>query len=110
MPSSLGSSSIARIEADPSVAAEIVEFDAEMGKLLHLGLRGEAEIVPMRPARFRRLLAKYLGPEEASWNAWFIDNIACIDDPEGRLIRLIPESRFTNNVSFFRTGPEVLAP
>jgi hypothetical protein len=37
----------------------------------------------MEPARFRRLLARYLGPEPDSWNPWFIQEIAAIDDPEG---------------------------
>jgi len=110
MPSSTGSSTIARLAQDDRVAAEIVDFDNAGGRLLHLGLRGRCEVLAMEPARFRRLLAKYLGPDPATWNPWFIDNIACIDDPNGRLIRLAPDSVFTNNVSFFRTGPEVLAP
>ena len=59
----------------------------------------------MDPARFRRLLARYLGSDEATWNRWFISEVARIDDPDGRLIRLVPESVFTNDVSYFRTGP-----
>jgi hypothetical protein len=47
----------------------------------------------MSPPRFRRLLAKYLGPDEERWNAWFVDTIARIDDPDGRLIRLDPDER-----------------
>lgn len=110
LPSSAGASSVARIVRDPRVAAEIVEFDNAAGVLLHLGFRGRAEVVAMDPGRFRRLLAKYLGPEPATWNRWFIDEIACIDDPAGRFIRVDPESTFTNNVSFFRTGPDVIPP
>ena len=105
MPGSAKGSSVRRIEADPRCAVEIVEFDAAAGVLLHLGLRGRASVEPMDPARFRRLLARYLGPDEAAWNPWFIERIACIDDPGGRLIRLAPDSVFTNDVSYFRTGP-----
>ena len=105
MPGSTGGSSVRRIEADPRCAVEIVEFDAAAGVLLHLGLRGRASVEPMDPARFRRLLARYLGPDEAAWNSWFIEEIARIDDPAGRLIRLAPEGVFTDDVSFFRTGP-----
>ncbi len=110
MPSTTSSSTTGRIAEDPRIAAEIVEFDNEAGILLHMGLRGKAEVLPMDAARFRRLLAKYLGPKEADWNPWFIDEVAQIDDPEGRLIRLKPDSVFTNNVSFFRTGPDLAWP
>ncbi len=100
-----GGSSTRRLTDDPSCAVEIVRFDNAAGVLLHLGLRGRAEVRPMDQARFRRLLAKYLGPDEATWNPWFIERIARIDDPDGRMVRLAPDSIFTNNVSYFRTGP-----
>ncbi len=102
--------SVARLEADPRCAVEIVHFDNPGGVLLHLGLRGVAEVRAMEPALFRRLLCKYLGPDEATWNPWFIENVAAIDDPDGRLIRLVPDSVFTNNVSYFRTGPGLAWP
>lgn len=105
MPSATSSSSTARLAADPRAAVEIVKFDAAEGILLHLGLRGRAEVVPMDVPLFRRLLAKYLGADEAGWNPWFIANVARFDDPDGRFVRLVPDSIFTNNVSFFRTGP-----
>ena len=98
------SSSAQRIARDPRVSVEIVEYDNAAGVLLHLGLRGRARVVPMDPDLFRRLLHRYLGPE-AEWNPWFIEKVERIDDPEGRLIRLEPESIFTNDVSYFRTGP-----
>ena len=107
---STDSSSVRRLGADGRCAIEIVKFDNEAGILLHLGLRGVATVVPMNPDRFRRLLTKYLGPEEEGWNPWFIEMIARIDDPEGRLIRMVPDSFFTNNVSYFRTGPDLAWP
>ncbi|MEM6306063.1 MAG: pyridoxamine 5'-phosphate oxidase family protein [Pseudomonadota bacterium] len=105
--SDTGSSS-QRILADPRVSVEITDYDNAAGRLLHLGLRGRAEIIPMDGDLFRRLLDRYLGARE-TWNAWFIDTIAAIDDPSGRLIRLVPQSVFTNNVSYFRTGPDFAA-
>lgn len=102
--------SVRRLTADPRCAVEIVRFDNAAGILLHLGLRGRATVVPMDAARFRRLLAKYLGPDQGAWNPWFIDNVARIEDPDGRMIRLAPASFFTNNVSYFRTGPELAWP
>jgi hypothetical protein len=105
-----GSSSVRRLARDPRCAVEIVHYDNARGILAHLGLRGRATVGPMESPRFRRLLGKYLGPHEARWNAWFVDNIARIDDPEGRLIRFDPDSVFTNNVSYFRTGPDLAWP
>jgi hypothetical protein len=109
MLSSADGSTVKRIEREPRCAVEIVHFDNEAGILLHLGLRGSATIEPMSPDRFRRLLHKYLG-SEVGWNPWFIDNVAEIDHPEGRMIRLAPATMFTNNVSFFRTGPDLAWP
>jgi hypothetical protein len=103
-------SSVQRLLRDPRCAVEIVHYDNAGGVLAHLGLRGRATVEAMSPLRFRRLLAKYLGPEEADWNAWFVRTIARIDDPEGRFIRLAPESVFTNNVSHFRSGPDLAWP
>ena len=104
-----GTRSVQRLRQDPRCAVEIVHFDNPAGVLLHLGLRGAATVEPMDADRFRRLLHKYLGAED-TWNPWFIENIATIDDPEGRLIRLKPDSVFTNNVSYFRTGPDLAWP
>jgi len=86
-----GNASVGRIAADPRVAVEIVHYDNAGGVLRHLGFRGRAGIVSMNPDLFRRLLTRYLGPREA-WNDWFIDEIARIEDPSGRLIRLVPET------------------
>ncbi|MBL8578751.1 MAG: pyridoxamine 5'-phosphate oxidase family protein [Mesorhizobium sp.] len=104
-----GGGAVGRLQRDPRCAVEIVDFDNEAGILLHCGLRGEASVEPPSSARFRRLLRKYLGQEEL-WNRWFIENIAQIDDPTNRMIRLAPSSIFTNNASFFRTGPDFAWP
>ena len=99
------SSSMRRVLNDPRVAVEIIDYDNRQGIMRHLGLRGRATVEAMNAALFRRLLSRYLGPEEADWNPWFVESVARISDPSGRLIRLVPDSVFTNNVSFFRTGP-----
>lgn len=60
--------------------------------------------------RFRRLLAKYLGPVKAARNPCFIENIACIGDFEGRMVRVVPETIVAKDVSCFKTGPELARP
>ena len=109
MLSDASSSSSRRILNDPRVAVEIIDYDNSHGILRHLGMRGRATVEMMNQALFRRLLSRYLGSDEAGWNPWFIENVARISDPSGRLIRLVPSSIFTNNVSFFRTGPSLAA-
>jgi hypothetical protein len=108
IPATEGGSSARRLRHDPRCAVEIVEFDGPGGILLHLGMRGRGEVMATRPALFRRLLGKYLGPEDG-WNPWFIDTVARIDAPDTRLIRMSPDSTFTSNVSYFRTGPALAA-
>jgi len=39
-----------------------------------------------------------------------IEAIAEVDDYTNRWIRLVPQSTFTNNVSYFRTGPALARP
>ena len=110
IPGGARGSSVGRLQREPRCALEIVHHDNAAGVLAHLGYRGRASVEPMSPPRFRRLLAKYLGPDEAAWNLWFVGSVARIDDPDGGLIRMVPDSTFTNNVSFFRTGPELAWP
>jgi hypothetical protein len=100
-----GGSAVKRLHADPRCAVELVHFNRDKGHLLHLGLRGSASIAPMDAERFRRLLDRYLGEDRSRWNAWFVENVALIDDPSGRWIRVQPASVYTNNVSYFLTGP-----
>ena len=109
MLSDIGSSSAQRLAETGAVAVEVVDYNNKDGILRHVGLRGFASVEQMNPALFKRLLRRYLGPEKDQ-NKWFIENVARVDDPSGRLIRLAPDSIFTNDVSFFRTGPLVARP
>jgi len=68
------------LQADPRCAVEIVHYDNKGGVLLHLEYRGKATVEKNSAARFKRLLAKYLGADKATWNQWFVENIARIDD------------------------------
>ncbi len=106
MLSDAGASSARRLARDSRASVEIVDYDNPSGRLRHLGLRGTATVEPMDTDLFRRLLTRYLGAQD-TWNPWFIENVAKIDAPEGRLIRLVPDSTFSNDVSYFRTGPDL---
>jgi len=106
MLSDSASSSADRVAARPDIAVEVVQYNNAAGILRHVGLRGRATVEAMDPNLFRRLLERYLGAPD-TWNAWFIEQVAQPDAPSGRLIRLAPDSIFTNDVSYFRTGPRL---
>lgn len=106
---SAGNSSTQRLIENPACAVEIVDYDNTVGILRHLGLRGRATVEPNDPDLFHRLLNRYLGAPD-TWNPWFIEQVAMINAPTSRMIKLIPDSIFTNDVSFFRTGPELATP
>jgi hypothetical protein len=111
VPGDAGSHFVIRAAADPRVALDIVDHDNAAGRLLHLGYRGRATVSAQDVAgRFRRLLAKYLGSDPTGWNPWFVAHIARPDDPTTRFLRIAPSGTFTNNVSYFRTGPGLAAP
>ena len=78
MPGTTSGSTVRRLEKNPQCAVEIVHYDNKAGILLHLGFRGNATIEASAPDRFKRLLSKYLGNNEAAWNQWFIDNICLL--------------------------------
>jgi hypothetical protein len=93
----------ARLRADPRCALNVVDFDAARGILRHVGIRGEATVLPMDRQRLHRLLARYLGPDQKEWNPWFQETIVA---PLDLMIRITPASLIARDMSYFRTGPD----
>jgi hypothetical protein len=52
-----------RIARDGRCAVGFVEFDLVRGVLLHVGMRGDATLVPLDRDRLHRLLRRYLGED-----------------------------------------------
>ena len=67
------------------------------GLVQHVGLRGHATIGPFDPDRARRLLSRYLGPNEDQWDERFRATLA---DPENVLVRFTPETVVKRDVSY----------
>lgn len=57
-----------RIERNPSCAVGIVDFDPDIGRLNHVGFRGQATLEPLDSARAERLLKRYFQAEKKQWN------------------------------------------
>jgi hypothetical protein len=93
----------ARLRADPRCAVNVVDFDVARGILRHVGIRGEAAILPIDRDRLHRLLTRYLGPDEKKWNAWFRETIVA---PLDLMIRVTPASVIARDMSYFKTGPD----
>lgn len=86
-----------RLEDDPEVALVVDSCDLVTGEVLQVIARGRAEVVPLDAGRARRKLARYLGPDEGTWDARFTGTL---DDPSSRLVRLRPRSMRARDLSF----------
>jgi hypothetical protein len=87
-----------RIERDGRCAIGVVDFDLTHGVLLHVGMRGVAEVVPLDPARLQGLLSRYLGTDPARWNADFRHRVI---DKLDLMVRFVPSSIVARDQSYF---------
>jgi Pyridoxamine 5'-phosphate oxidase len=86
-----------RVRDDPRCALALVDFDRESGRVHHVGMRGRARVCPFDRERARRLLARYLGGDVASWEDRFT---ATLSDPDNVLIRFEPETVVARDQSY----------
>ncbi|MGP4074747.1 pyridoxamine 5'-phosphate oxidase family protein [Halobacillus sp. K22] len=84
-----------RIEENPGCAIGIVDFDHTTGKVLHAGFRGQATVEPFDKKIATRLLERYLGPDEESWDPRFQG----LDD-SNILIKFAPETVVVRDQSY----------
>ncbi len=78
------------LKADPRVALVVDTCELESGTVRQVTAEGDAEIYQLDAGRARRMLQRYLGPDQARWPDGFKRSI--FDDPATRLIRLEPSS------------------
>jgi Pyridoxamine 5'-phosphate oxidase len=89
-----------RIQRDPRCAIGIVDFDRASGLVQHVGLRGRAAVEPFDAGRAVRLLARYLGADQGTWDERFRATLRNEDDEA--LIRFVPESIVARDQSYDR--------
>jgi hypothetical protein len=87
-----------RIREDARCAVGIVDFDLPRGLLRHVGIRGTGSVQALDVPRLHRLLAKYLGPDPASWNKEFSRSVI---DKLDLMIRIEPVSIVARDQSYF---------
>ena len=91
-----------RLRADGRCAIGVVDFDLDRGVLEHVGIRAVATVLPIDRARLRRLLERYLGDNEAMWNAGFRERVV---DHLTLMVRIDPVSIVARDQSYFAGPP-----
>ncbi|XEC96527.1 pyridoxamine 5'-phosphate oxidase family protein [Paenibacillus tarimensis] len=80
-----------RIEKEPKCAIGIIDFDVESGKVYHAGFRGHAVVKAFDKHMANKLLARYLGPHQESWDPRFkeldVSNVLICFTPETVVVR-----------------------
>ncbi|QDI90900.1 pyridoxamine 5'-phosphate oxidase family protein [Salicibibacter halophilus] len=84
-----------RIKENAECAIGIIDFEHTTGKVFHAGFRGYATIEPFDKGIAERLLSRYLGSEEESWDSRFRD----LDD-SNILVRFVPETVVVRDQSY----------
>lgn len=87
---------------DPRVALVVDTCDLATGRVLQVTARGQAKVVPFDADRARRKLARYLGSDDARWDARFRSF-----DSDTRFVRLIPDRLTAKDLSFSTLGEDV---
>jgi hypothetical protein len=87
----------ARVERDARCSVAVIDFNWASGVVQHVGLRGRSTVEPFERQRARRLLARYLGEDQARWDERFRETLS---DPDNVLIRFLPETAVARDVSY----------
>jgi len=87
-----------RIRKDRRCAIGIVDFDLKKGFLRHVGMRGNAEVVPLDKEHLYLLLHRYLGDDETKWNPSFR---AAVIDGLDLMVKFMPTSIVARDQSYF---------
>jgi O-methyltransferase involved in polyketide biosynthesis len=90
---------VQRLSRDPRCAIGVVDFDVEAGRLLHVGIRGRAEVRPLDPAILERLLKRYLGDDRSPWRKDFVTRVV---DHLDVVVRVTPKSIVCRDQSYFK--------
>ncbi|MDT0268281.1 pyridoxamine 5'-phosphate oxidase family protein [Streptomyces sp. DSM 44915] len=94
-----------QVTADPAVALVVDACDLSTGLVRQVIARGSAELLPFDIPRGRRKLSRYLGPDEARWDARFTRYLYSDPSSSGSVwLRLRPERLTAKDLSY-RPGP-----
>lgn len=90
-----------RLLSDPAVALVVDTCDLRTGEVRQVTATGTADVHAYEAARARRLLRRYLGEDEHTWDGRFDPGAAA---PGAVLIRLVPERIAARDMSYQPSG------
>jgi nitroimidazol reductase NimA-like FMN-containing flavoprotein (pyridoxamine 5'-phosphate oxidase superfamily) len=92
-----------RVQTDPQVALVIDVCELDTGRIRQVMAHGAVTIVPYDIPRARRMLIRYLGPDEESWSREPSDYVSYVTEPtpEGiTWLKLEPSKLLTFDFSY----------
>ena len=92
-----------RVQKDPEIALVVDVYETEKGRVLQVMASGAVEITPYDIPRARRMLHRYLGPDEANWSTKPDDYPGYLREPgpPGAVwLKLTPRKLLPFNFSF----------
>ena len=89
-----------QVQEHPESTLAVVDFEPATGRVEHVGMRGEATLLPYDHSRADRLFEKYLGDDREAWPETFRG----LDVENYRLIRFDPETVVARDQSYPAPG------
>ncbi|MET0984469.1 MAG: pyridoxamine 5'-phosphate oxidase family protein [Steroidobacteraceae bacterium] len=96
-----------RVQRDPEISLVVDVYEYDTGRVLQVIASGAAEITPYDIPRARRMLHRYLGPNEASWSTNPDDYPGYLrppGPPGASWLKLKPRKLLPFNFSYQRSG------
>jgi nitroimidazol reductase NimA-like FMN-containing flavoprotein (pyridoxamine 5'-phosphate oxidase superfamily) len=97
-----------RVQRDPAVSLVVDVYERDTGRVLQVIASGEVQITPYDIPRARRMLHRYLGPDEASWSTAPDDYPGYLREPgpPGAVwLKLTPKKLLPFNFSYQKPAP-----
>ena len=91
------------VQRDPALAIVVDVCDLATGLVRQVIAKGGAEIVPFDVPRGRRMLVRYLGPDESRWDRRFREYLH--EDPTVVWLRMRPASVRAADLSYRLSPP-----
>ena len=79
-----------------------MDWEPATGRSHHVGIRGQAEVLPFDSAMARTIFRRYFGPDESDWDRRFDDVFA--GEPNLEMVRIVPETVVVRDQSYKPTA------
>ena len=95
-----------RVTKDPKVVLIVDTTEYSTGRIYQVVASGDMEVMPYDVARVRRMMTRYMGPDESKWSNSPTDYPGFVRDggpPGAVLLKLKPKKLVANNFSYTRS-------